>query len=98
MGTSVRRFAIRTIRRDGSVLIYGRTFKPMLDASKFAGMRAAFGLYLDHWTGKHDGRAVSLWGTERAYRSKDESIDWPGPFCEDGKFKWEWWECVRVGR
>ncbi len=53
---------------------------------------AAFGLY---YIGKRwDDSFVALWGSEEQYRAKtDEESNalWPGPFCEDGFFKWEWW-------
>jgi len=103
-------FLLRTIASDGTVRILGDVYKPDEDASRFAGKRAAFGLY---WGPPHmrlgpppgheayDARglmdAVCLWGSEKAYRyngdetGTDEEMDWPGPFCEDGYFKWEWW-------
>lgn len=92
-----RRFALRTIR-NGAVTIYGRVYKPERDATRFDGMRAAFGLYygppcLQGYD--EDGLQtgfVSLWGSEKAYKSDDPEVDWPGPFCEDGVFKWEWWQ------
>lgn len=39
------RFVLRTIQ-DGTVKIFGDTYRPDLDASRFNGMRAAFGLIL----------------------------------------------------
>lgn len=93
------RFCIRTIR-DGKVLIKGRYYAPDLDASRFNGIRAAFGLY---WTGQEwNDDSVSLWGSEDYYNwSKTEHSEaeppgdlWPGPFCENGLFKWEWWNRV----
>lgn len=83
-----RRFVVRTIR-NGQVRILGRDYRPDEDASRFNGRRAAFGLY---WRGELQEPFVSLWGTEAAYRNvEDEGIDWPGPFCEKGVFKWVWW-------
>jgi hypothetical protein len=67
------------------VRIFGHTYRPRLDATRFAGMRAAFGLY------GVDYPSVSLWGSEKMYRAKDAETDWPGPFCEGGYFRWDWW-------
>ena len=89
-----RRFAIRTIRPDGTVEINGRVFESAQEPvpTRLRGKRAAFGLYYvgDRWDDAH----VSLWGDEESFRATDEETStrlWPGPFCEDGVFKWEWW-------
>lgn len=92
------RFALRTIR-NGRVRIYGKDWAPAREPcpERFEGMRAAFGLYWGEpgWH-RYDERGlmdgISLWGSEKAYR--DPEADWPGPFCEDGVFKWEWWKPV----
>lgn len=92
-------FAVRTIR-NGRVRILGHTWEPsrIPCPPRFDGLRAAFGLYWgpESWQnyderGLMDG--VSLWGSEKAYTSTAEA-DWPGPFCEEGYFKWEWWHRV----
>lgn len=95
------RFAVRTIR-NGKVRILGYEWEPFREPcpERFEGMRAAFGLYWGqpdwgHGTTRYDERGlmngVSLWGSEAAFRGED---DWPGPFCEDGVFRWEWWQQV----
>lgn len=100
------RFAVRTIR-NGRVKILGSEWEPSREPcpERFEGMRAAFGLYWGppNWTHgngvaqRYDERGlmngVSLWGSETAFRGED---DWPGPFCEDGTFKWEWWRRVEA--
>lgn len=90
-----RNFVMRTIRKDGSVRIMGDTYRPSNDITKFAGVRAAFGLY---YNGTERMKSfVFLWGTEEEFKYDGEDLSkvWPGPFCEDGTFKWEWW--YRVG-
>lgn len=95
------RFAVRTIR-NGRVRILGHEYEPSREPTpeRFEGMRAAFGLYWGprSWA-SYDSRglmdSVSLWGSETAFRSENLAEDWPGPFCEEGVFKWEWWK--RVG-
>lgn len=95
------RFVLRTIH-NGHIRLFGRIWAPHRDPcpERFNGLRAAFGCY---WgpvnqqvgRGRYDKYglmdAISLWGSEQAYRGED---DWPGPFCEDGHFKWEWWKPV----
>lgn len=81
-------FVIRTIH-NGCVCIFGRDYRPDEQHRRYDGrldgQRFAFGLY--------DGRPdlISLWGTERAFRSDDENTDWPGPACVDGYFPWVFW-------
>lgn len=63
------------------------------------GMRAAFALYWGPPDGQqYDERglmySVALWGSEAAYLNPEDD-DWPGPFCEDGRFKWEWWRRLK---
>lgn len=101
-----RRFALRTIR-NGRVRILGDYYEPSREPTPelFEGMRAAFGLYWGppSW-GRYDERGlmdgVCLWGSEKAYHAvndpsdDDEVHDWPGPFCENGYFKWESWRRV----
>ena len=95
-------FAVRTIR-NGRVRILGHEYEPSREsAERFNGMRAAFGLYwgpagYDCYDERGLLDAVSLWGSEEQYQAKtDEESErlWPGPFCEDGYFKWEWWRRV----
>lgn len=85
------RFVLRTIK-DGAVKIFGSTYRPDLDASRFDGMRAAFGLY--YTGGERDRKFVALWGSEEAYKDPENEAYWPGPFCDEGVFRWEWWHVV----
>lgn len=88
------RFVVRVIRgcgEFGRVRIGGRRYR-CRGAARFHGMKAAFGLY---YIGDRLEPVCCLWGSEEQFRASDqpaayESL-WPGPFCEDGKFKWEWW-------
>jgi ssDNA-binding Zn-finger/Zn-ribbon topoisomerase 1 len=95
-------YEIRTIR-NGRVRIFGREYQPDQDATRFDGMRAAFGLYYGPpGFGPYDATGldrttVTLWGSEAQYNAvtqEDYVALWPGPFCEDGVFKWEWWHAV----
>lgn len=90
MSKSRPRFAIRTIR-NGSVTINGVVFTPDVDANRFNGQRAVFGLY--YYGGKWNNNFVSLWGGEEAYRS-DNPQSALADFVEDGKYRWEWWNKV----
>jgi hypothetical protein len=95
-----RRFVIRTIR-NGSVRIFGLTFRPKGQHRKYDGrldgLRFAFGLYheptADGWRWKRE--YVECWGTEEAYRCHDEAESkrlWETrPDCVDGYFSWMGW-------
>lgn len=87
-GVKRPRFVLRTIV-NGSVRIYGRDYRP--DAHRTAydgrldGQRFAFGLYHNR------PDLICLWGTQAAYETVAEGVDWPGPECVDGKFPWTFW-------
>ena len=92
-------FLLREIK-DGRVKILGDFYAPREPLlPEHEGMRAAFALY---WMNLSPGETypgyderglmttVSLWGSEKAYL--DPEADWPGPFCQGGVFRWEWWD------
>lgn len=82
-----RRSYFRT-PRGGVVRILGVTYKPGREPlpERLWNTRALFHV------SRSDRIHVSLWGSEAQARTTDEEkMEWPGPFCEDGTFKWEWW-------
>lgn len=98
------RFVVRTIR-EGKVRILGHDYVPigLPTLPEHEGQRAAFALYwgppnFERYDARGLMASVSLWGSEAAFNYQDGPLTpdlWPGPFCEDGTFKWEWWD--RIG-
>lgn len=90
-----RRFHVRTILPDGTIRLDHRLWQCRTPAAQFAGQRAAFGCY--YQPGERRPYLLSLWGSEAMYRCNnpggaDFDALWPGPFCDNGVFRWEWWE------
>lgn len=82
-----RRSYFRT-PRGGRVTINGATYKPGREPlpKRLWGVRALFHVIVC------DRIHVSLWGSEAmAKATTEEAMEWPGPFCDEGTFKWEWW-------
>lgn len=82
-------FAIRTVK-NGTVKINHNTYKVSEIHMKYDGsldgLRFAFGLY------KNDDTFVSLCGTERAFKTLEDTMT--GAHIVDGKLPWMWWNKI----